>query len=78
MARKSLPQMLDEVAGKISLLEGERNEAFARMKALELEVGKLSSLISLAESKVDEILKVGANDEISQRQTESEGRSPRV
>jgi len=40
----------------------------AKTEALECEVVELRNLISLAESKADEMLKVGANDEISQPQ----------
>jgi ribosomal protein S18 acetylase RimI-like enzyme len=40
----------------------------AKTEALECEVVELRNLISLAESKADEMLKIGANDEISQPQ----------
>jgi uncharacterized coiled-coil DUF342 family protein len=79
MAQKSLLQMLEEVASKhrslerekteavarAQALEREKNEAIARIQALEREVGELVSLITLAGAKLDEILKVGANDEMS-------------
>ena len=68
MAQKSLLQMLEEVASKVRLLEREKREAVARIQALECEVSELISLITLAGAKLDEILKVGANDEISQPQ----------
>jgi putative FmdB family regulatory protein len=82
MAQKSLLQQLAEVASKIRLLEREKSDAVARIRALELEkkeavatgkalereVGELVSLVTLAGEKVEEILKAGANDEISQPQ----------
>jgi putative FmdB family regulatory protein len=82
MAQKSLLQQLEEVASKIRLLEREKSEAVAKIQALESErkeavataqalqreVAELVSLITLAGEKVEEILKVGANDEISQPQ----------
>ena len=82
MVQKSLLQQLEEVASRIRLLEREKSEAVARIRALELEkkeavatakalereVGELASLITMAGEKVEEILKVGANDEISQPQ----------
>jgi putative FmdB family regulatory protein len=85
MAQKSLLQQLEEVASRIRLLEREKNEAVARIRALEREkkeaaatvqalereVGELVSLITLAGDKVEEILKVGANDDVSQPQAVS-------
>jgi hypothetical protein len=82
MAQKSLLQQLEEVASKIKALEREKSETAARMQVLELEkreavartqalereVSELVSLITLAGAKVDDILKVGAKDEISQPQ----------
>jgi hypothetical protein len=68
MAQKSLLQMLEEVAGKVRLLEREKMEAVTRIQVLEREVDALAALISLAGAKVDEILKVGAKEEISQPQ----------
>jgi hypothetical protein len=68
-AQKSLLQMLEDIAIKVRLLERERNEAVAAARALEREVGDLAALITLADEKVDEILKIGANDEISQPPT---------
>jgi putative FmdB family regulatory protein len=68
MTQKSLLQMLEEVDSKIRLLEREKKEAVAKIQVLEREVDALAALISLAGAKVDEILKVGANDEISQPQ----------
>jgi len=85
MVQKSLLQQLDEVASKVRLLEREKSEAAARIRALEREkgeavataqalereVGELVSLITLAGEKVEEILKVGANDDVSQPQAAS-------
>jgi len=82
MTQESLLQMLEEVASKVKLLEREKREAAARIQALEREkreavagaqalereVGELVSLITLAGAKVEEILKVGANDAASQTQ----------
>ena len=79
MVQKSLLQQLEEVASRVRLLEREKSEAVARIRALEREnkeavattralereVGELVSLITLAGEKVEEILKVGANDETS-------------
>jgi len=47
-------------------LEREKNEAAAKTKVLERQVTELARLIALASEKVEEILKIGANDEISQ------------
>jgi predicted nucleic acid-binding Zn-ribbon protein len=74
MGQSSLIQQIDAVANRIKSLESERGETVAKMKALEREkneavaaaralereVGELSSLITLAGAKVDEILKIGA------------------
>jgi hypothetical protein len=68
MAQKSLLQMLEEVASKVRLLEREKMEAVARIQVLEREVDALAALISLVGAKVDEILRVGANDGNSQPQ----------
>ena len=79
MAQKSLIQQLEEVAGKIRLLEREKGEAVASMqalerekneavataRALEREVAEMASLITLAGQKVEEILRVGADDDVS-------------
>ena len=79
MAQKSLLQMLEDLAnkvrslelekrqaaGKVEALERDRNEAVAKTRALEREVGEMTALITQAGEKVDEILKIGANDEIS-------------
>ena len=78
MAHESLLQQLDELAGKIRLLERAKSEAAAKMETLEREkgeavaktqtlereVGEMAALITLAGEKVREILKTGANDEV--------------
>jgi hypothetical protein len=80
MARESLLQMLEDLASKVRLLESEKSDAVAKMKALEheknqavasaqaleREVAGLANLITLAGEKVEEMLKIGANGEISQ------------
>jgi putative FmdB family regulatory protein len=80
MAHESLLQQLEELAGKIRILERARGEAATRMEALEREKGEavaraqtlqrevsgMAALITLAGEKVDEILKIGATDDVSQ------------
>lgn len=66
MARESLIQMLEDLAGKVRSLELEKRQATTRAQALERENRELISLITLAGEKVDEMLKMGADDEISQ------------
>jgi len=79
MTQKSLIQMLEDLAikvrslevekrqatAKIEAIERERNDAVATALALKRENTELINLITLAGEKVDEILKIGANDEIS-------------
>jgi putative FmdB family regulatory protein len=81
MAHESLLQQLEEVASKIRLLERdkvevttrmealerEKNETVAKTRALEREVSEIAALITQAGGKVEEILKIGANDELSQQ-----------
>jgi hypothetical protein len=57
MAQESLLRKLDEVTGRIRLLEREKNEAMGKIQSLEREAGELRSLITLAEAKADEMLK---------------------
>jgi putative FmdB family regulatory protein len=66
MPQESLLQMLENLASKVRLLELEKRQAAARAQALEREVGKLAALITLAGEKVEEILKVGAKDDVWQ------------
>jgi chromosome segregation ATPase len=83
MAQKSLLQMLEDLASKVRSLELERRQAAAKMQALEREkneaaaktgalerdVGEMAALITQAAGKVEEILKFGADVEVSQPQT---------
>jgi chromosome segregation ATPase len=69
MAQDSLLRKLDEALGRIRLLERERNETMAKLQSLEKEASELRSLISLAESKMDEILKPGSGFETSKTGT---------
>lgn len=57
MAEGSLIGKLDAALEHLRVVERERNEAFARAATLEQEIGELRGLISLAESKAEEILK---------------------
>jgi len=82
MDQESLLQLLENLASKVRLLEREKREAVtrtqtlerenreavARTQALEREVVELARLITLAGEKVEEMLKVGGNDEVSQPQ----------
>jgi len=79
MARGSLILMLEDLASKVralelekrqavakmEALEREKNEAVATARALEREVAEMASLITLAGQKVEEILRVGADDDVS-------------
>jgi peptidoglycan hydrolase CwlO-like protein len=65
MGQKSLIQMLEEVAGNIRSLEHEKAENTAKIQALERQVDELRNLISLAESKVDEMLEGGSAPDAS-------------
>jgi hypothetical protein len=62
---KSTTAKLEEATSKVKLLERENNEAVAKIQALERDVSELRDLISLAESKADELLKGGAINETS-------------
>ena len=86
MAQKSLLQMLEDLANKVRSLElekrqatakkeaieRERNDAVATALALKRENTELINLITLASEKVDAILKIGANDDVSQPQPVNE------
>ena len=56
MAQELLLEKFEGLASKAKLLEGEKAEAVAKIQDLEREIGELKELISLAESKVDEML----------------------
>jgi chromosome segregation ATPase len=63
MALESLLGKLEDAAGRIKVLEREKNEAVGRIQSLEREAKELRNIISLAESKADEMLKgAGAPD----------------
>src|SRR5512136_637667 len=57
MAEGSLIGKLDSALNHLRVIERERNEAVARAAALEQEIKELRGLISIAESKAEEILK---------------------
>ncbi len=57
MADGSLIGKLDAALSHLRVVENERNEAFARAAALEKEIAELRGLISMAESKAEEILR---------------------
>ena len=57
MAEGSLIGKLDSALNHLRVIERERNEAVARAAALEQEIKELRGLISVAESKAEEILK---------------------
>lgn len=57
MAEGSLIGKLDSALNHLRVVERERNEAVARATALEQEIKELRGLISVAESKAEEILK---------------------
>lgn len=57
MAEGSLIGKLDSALNHLRMVERERNEAVARATALEQEIKELRGLISVAESKAEEILK---------------------
>ena len=62
----SLEREKGEAIAGMQALERDKNEAAAKTKVLERQVTELARLIALASEKVEEILKIGANDEISQ------------
>ncbi len=57
MADGSLIGKLEAALTHLRSVEHERNEAFARAAALEQEIKELRGLISMAESKAEEILR---------------------
>jgi phosphodiesterase/alkaline phosphatase D-like protein len=67
-AQDTLVRRLDEVVGRLNLMEREKNEATAKELSLEGEVNELRNLISLAESKTDEMLKGGPVPDLSKGQ----------
>jgi hypothetical protein len=67
-AQDTLVRRLDEVVGRLNLMERDKNEATAKELSLEGEVNELRNLISLAESKTDEMLKGGPVPDLSKGQ----------
>lgn len=57
MAEGSLIGKLDAALNHLRVVEHEKSEAVARSSALEQEIKELRGLISMAESKAEEILK---------------------
>jgi hypothetical protein len=57
MAEGSLIGKLDSALNHLRVIEREKNEAIARAAGLEQEIKELRGLISVAESKAEEILK---------------------
>jgi hypothetical protein len=57
MAEGSLIGKLDAALNHLRVIEREKNEAVVRATALEQEIKDLRGLISMAESKAEEILK---------------------
>ena len=57
MAEGSLIGKLDAALNHLRVVEREKNEAMARATTLEQEIKELRGLISVAESKAEEILK---------------------
>ena len=76
MSQDTLVRRLDEFVGRAKEMVRERDEATARIASLEREVSKLRNLISLAESKVDEMLKDRPTPEASRRLEELGRRFP--
>ena len=57
MAQELLLEKLEGLASKAKLIEREKAEAVAKIQNLEREAEELKEIISLAESKADEMLK---------------------
>jgi len=57
MAEGSLIGKLDSALNHLRVIEREKNEAVGRASALEQEIKELRGLISVAESKAEEILR---------------------
>jgi hypothetical protein len=73
--QKSLLQKMEEAIDLIKLLQEEKDEAIARVNGFEAENREMKALLSLAESKADEMLAVRAKpltDEPKPRITVSE------
>jgi hypothetical protein len=57
MAEGSLISKMDAALNHLRMIEREKNEAIGRATSLEQEIKELRGLISMAESKAEEILK---------------------
>ena len=57
MAEGSLISKMDAALNHLRMIEREKNEAVGRATTLEQEIKELRGLISMAESKAEEILK---------------------
>lgn len=62
MEQNPLLDMLSELDGKMRLLQRERNEAVARAKALEREIGEMVNLVGMVRTRVEKMLKSGAEE----------------
>jgi DNA-binding protein H-NS len=71
MAQELLLEKFEGLASKAKLLEGEKAEGVARIQDLEREIGELKELISLAESKVDEMLEGESAPDVSKEPSTS-------
>jgi hypothetical protein len=63
MEQNPLLDMLSELDGKMRLLQRERNEAVARAKALEREIGEIVNLVGMVRTRVEKMLKPGTEEE---------------
>jgi hypothetical protein len=78
MAQESLLRKLEEAAGRIKVVEREKNEAMGKIQSLEREANELRSLISLAESKADEMLKGGPIPDVSRGPVAPKAQAPNM
>ncbi len=62
MEQNPLLDMLSELDGKMRLLQRERNEAVARAKALEREISEMVNLVGMVRTRVEKMLKPGAEE----------------
>ena len=65
MAEEAILKKLDEALSKARSLNREHSDTVAKLEALEREAGELRSLISLAESKADDMLNGGSDPDAS-------------
>ena len=67
MAQELLLEKLEGLASKAKLIEREKAEAVAKIQELEREAQELKELISVAESKADEMLSEGVVPDMPKR-----------